>query len=173
MSKVLLTGELHASHLIGLNPDLRVVSIGDLENSLPIYSFEKHPGPKLRLLFDDVDREMPHLGYMPPTMPQMKTLIRFLQEHKDGDWLVHCAQGKSRSSAAVILLGAVHGLSPKEAIAFAETARAETFAAGQRNDIPIRPNRRMIDLGDSLLDLDGELFLAVTETYEYGWGYTG
>lgn len=173
MSRVLLTGEMHASYLIGLNPDLRVVSIGDRENSLPIYSFEQHPGPKIRLLFDDIDRDAPHFGYIPPSMADMRLLIEFLQTHKDDEWLVHCAQGKSRSSAAVMLLGVIRGLSPKDAIAFAENARQETFAAGHRHNVPIRPNRRMIDLGDSLLDLDGELLLAVTETYKYGWVYEG
>lgn len=145
-----------------------VVSIGSPETEPPS-NFDAHPARKLRLLFDDIERE--HSGfYEGPTLADAEAVVRFAEplktERNPGVVLVHCAAGISRSAAAtLILLAAVLGPGrEEEAVRKLVEVKERTAAAGARDpDEYIRPNRRLVWLGDEVLGRGGALLRACVQ----------
>ncbi len=137
-----------------------VVSIGDPGQRLP-FGLWSHPARRLRLVFDDVERDLPRFGYVACVPEQISELISFLQG-APSPLLVHCAAGISRSSAAGLISCAIR-LGPGQettAVAALDAAIAEARAQRLRTAETIHPNRRMIGLADRLLGREGALIAA-------------
>lgn len=133
-----------------------VVSIGDPEDHPPAGYSEVRE--RMRLLFSDtVDEETG------PTVGDVERLIRAASRlaGRSGRVLVHCQAGISRSAAAaMILYAAMLGAGGEE----------EAVARVLRNRPIARPNRRMIEIADHLLEREGRLIAALEAAQaERGW----
>jgi predicted protein tyrosine phosphatase len=119
-----------------------LVSIGDVQDDLPSgYDSVNH---KLRLLVADVVTEF---GATEEDIRQIIALAEDLRS-VTGRVLIHCEAGISRSSAAALIMYACW-LGP------GRERDAMTRVLFQR---PIAiPNRRMVEIGDRLLDRKGRL----------------
>jgi predicted protein tyrosine phosphatase len=115
---------------------------------------------RLELRFHDVIEE--HVpGYDPPQPHHIAALLAFgrdlmLEPHTEAHVLVHCHMGISRSTAAAVLLLA--GSSPNRSATeiMEEVANVRSKAW---------PNLRMIEIGDAMLGLNGDLVEAVRERH--------
>jgi predicted protein tyrosine phosphatase len=127
-----------------------ILSLGD-PGAAPPRGLAEHPARKLRVEFDDLERDpAPGFGYVAVQLAQVRAMLDFLVAC-DGPALIHCAAGKSRSTAAGLLLLA-HRLGPgREAEAVAELKRIRPAAW---------PNRRIVGMGDELLGRGGALIAA-------------
>jgi predicted protein tyrosine phosphatase len=120
---------------------------------------------RLKLNFHDVIEAMP--GWIAPERWDVELLLAFGRnlarpaldigfELSGAHLLVHCHAGLSRSTASAILL-----------LAQRDPAQAAHDIVGQVIRLRPRawPNLRMIEMGDALLDRDGEVVAAVGALY--------
>jgi predicted protein tyrosine phosphatase len=115
---------------------------------------------KLELRFHDVIEE--HVaGYDSPQPHHIESLLAFgrdliKQPAGETHLLVHCHMGISRSTAAALLLlaEAMPNRSAKEMMAEIATVRSKAW-----------PNLRMIEIGDEMLGLNGDLVQAVRDRH--------
>jgi predicted protein tyrosine phosphatase len=120
-------------------------------------SFGEHE--RLSLRFEDIIDELP--GKDAPQPEHVEQLLRFgrdLASEKDAHLLVHCQMGISRSTAAMTLILAQARRDRPPADALAEVARIRRKAW---------PNLRMIEFGDEMLGLKGDLIRAAEDRYGY------
>jgi len=103
---------------------------------------------KIRLLFADATDETG------PTEEDIRTLIVTARalNGRSGRVISHCQAGISRSSAAAVIVYAVMLGPGREQEAVARVMRQREFAS---------PNRKMIEIADRLLKLEGKLIAAV------------
>jgi predicted protein tyrosine phosphatase len=129
--------------------------------------------PLLAMQFDDVPRDLPLSGYRAATREQVEQLLVWWSAHRpdDGDVIVHCAAGISRSSAcALAMIAASFG--GYKARGQARLCILDLLAAvydshqqGLRDDATIRPNPRIVWLADQILGWDGHLLAAVEDVF--------
>ena len=134
-----------------------VVSILDPDSAVPeiFEAFERHE--RLDLRFHDIIDEQPDM--IVPNRHHIERLLRFgramIASSAQVKLLVHCQAGVSRSTAAALLL-----------LAAAQPGQPESAMARLRSIAPNAwPNLRVIELGDALLDLRGQLVAAVRSHY--------
>lgn len=131
-----LVRELRPSHLISIiQPELQPRRPAEITT-------ERH----LRIAVHDIS-EADGFSVLPQA-DDVRTLLDFAESWSpnDGSLLVHCYAGVSRSTAAALI---THFLKTGDADASARSLReAAPYAA---------PNRRILDLADSELGLDGAL----------------
>ncbi len=112
---------------------------------------------RLDMRFHDVID--PHPEFSGPEAEHVERLLAFgrdLPNAGGGHLLVHCHMGISRSSAAMFLLLAQARPDRPAAEALAEVVRIRPHAW---------PNLRMVELGDPMLDRNGELVAAAIARY--------
>lgn len=174
---IVLTDKDIAGVLLQLPADItdvrHVISLGTPGTPAPP-AFDVHPARKIRLEFDDIEVASTLNGYVGPAPEDAEALLQFYREidiQVPGTVLIHCAAGISRSSAATLLLLA-HLLGPgreEAAVQKLLVVHAQTAAAGLRDpEVLIRPNRRLVWLGDQALRRGGALLDAcvrVIRTY--------
>jgi predicted protein tyrosine phosphatase len=127
--------------------------------------------PVLKLTFDDCEQDNGiSLG---PTWEDVEKIIDLAGMIPDvayGYVVMHCLAGVSRSAAAMAILLAARSRTLAEVPLFANLLqhcdRARTD--GLRADYGISPNRRMIWMGDELLDRAGRFGRACEEIYYPG-----
>jgi predicted protein tyrosine phosphatase len=129
-----------------------LISIGEAHNAEPPgYENVRH---KLRLLF--ADSSDPLSGPTEEVVQQIIDVARRLAQ-QGGRVVAHCEAGVSRSAAAAVITYAV-ALGPgREWEAVHRVLQQRPIA---------RPNRRMIEIADDLLDLRGDLVRAVDEAVQ-------
>jgi predicted protein tyrosine phosphatase len=115
---------------------------------------------RLELRFHDVIEEFVP-GYDSPQPHHIEALLAFgrdLRREPEGQahLLVHCHMGISRSTAAAMLLLAAARPESSATAIMAEIAKVRSKAW---------PNLRMIEIGDSMLGLNGDLVQAVRERH--------
>ncbi len=176
-----ITGRDVAAELLGA-PEASgigwVVSIGEVREDMPS-AFAAFDGPKLRLDFDDIERERHQLGYIGPGADDVEALVAFTRQvaaepaHRRAPGLVHCGAGISRSAAAVLTMAATL-LGPgaeTNAVSTLHAARFRTLAEGWREPgVGFRPNRRLVWLADEALGRGGRLLRAVEDGFAYAYG---
>ncbi len=106
----------------------------------------------LALEFNDIHTAAP--GLLLASEGQINELLDFSKDwNGQGSMLVHCWMGISRSTAAALLIIAQYN----------SAQNMDTLVDRLRSNSPMAtPNKRMIELGDQLLRLDGRLVKAVT-----------
>ena len=123
-----------------------LVSIGDPHDDLPVgyHAF----GRKLRLLIADV------LSDEGATEEDVRCIIALAESLRGdtGTVLVHCEAGVSRSSATALIMYACWLGPGSEREAMSRVLAQRPIAA---------PNRRMVEIGDRLLGLNGRLLEAL------------
>ena len=130
-----------------------LVSIGDPHDSLPQgYENVEH---KSRMLIADVVTEE---GATEEDVQQIIQLAEQLKSHS-GKVLIHCEAGVSRSTAAALIIYACWLGPGREHDAMERVIAKRSIAI---------PNRRMVRLADSLLQLDGRLLQARDDLLFYG-----
>ena len=122
-----------------------LVSIGDGDDPLP-QGYE-NVVRKLRLLIADVVSEE---GATEEDVQRIIQLAEELQS-ENGKVLIHCEAGVSRSTAAALIMYACWLGQGREQEAMERVIAQRPYAI---------PNRRMVRLADSLLQLDGRLVQA-------------
>lgn len=111
---------------------------------------------KLRLVFDDVQKDLPKMHRYAPIEAHVEQIIRFARTASDNTrMIVHCAGGVSRSSATALVYLSARGIPPRDAIELCLAAKEA-----------IVPHRNIVAMGDELLGLQGELLRA----RDYVWG---
>ncbi len=128
------------------------ISIGD-PSEMPPAGLLDVPR-RIRLVFHDVDHDTPL--ELAPTEGDVRRIVNFARgiSGADGQLLVHCSAGVSRSTAAAVIVLAVW-LSPGgERDAVQEVFRIAPHAM---------PNRRMVGFADEILERKGALLRALTE----------
>ncbi len=125
-----------------------LVSIGDANDPLP-RGYE-NIARKLRLLIADVVNEEG------ATEEDVQRIIQLADElrSENGKVLIHCEAGVSRSTAAALIMYACWLGPGREHEAMERVIAQRPYAM---------PNRRMVKLADSLLQLDGRLVQARDE----------
>jgi predicted protein tyrosine phosphatase len=150
--KIEVVSRLEAGDIL-CSPDLceeitYLLSIGDVNDSLPLgYENVDH---KLRLLIADVVTEE---GATEEDVQRIIHLAEQLQSD-NGKVLIHCEAGISRSTAAALIIYACWLGQGREHEAMERVIAQRPYAI---------PNRRMVKLADSLLQLDGRLVEARDE----------
>jgi len=151
-----------------------VVSIG--ARMAPPAGFDDiSPKRKLRLAFDDIDNSY-YTGYKRPTIRDINEIVGFARKAKEGNVLVHCAAGQSRSSATALLMimtrmGVGH---EEDAVTHLHHCVAEASGKLLRPPIAgIHPNRLLIWLGDHYFGCEGRLWDATVRSMgpEYTKGF--
>jgi predicted protein tyrosine phosphatase len=151
-----------------------VVSIGAQMNP-PAGFDEISPKRKLRLTFDDIDRPT-YMGYHPPNIRDIDDIVGFACKAQEGNVLVHCAAGQSRSSATALLMILSRMGVGHEQEAVTHLHRCVGLASGKllRPPVtPIHPNRLLVWLGDHYLGCEGRLWTALVRSMgpEYTRGF--
>jgi predicted protein tyrosine phosphatase len=145
-----IASRLEAGRILG-SPErcaelVYLVSIGDPHDDLPAgyHAF----GRKLRLLIGDV------LTDDGATDDDVRRIIDLAESLRDnsGRVLVHCEAGVSRSSATALIMYACWFGAGHEREAMARVLAQRPIAA---------PNRRMVQIGDRLLERQGRLLAAL------------
>jgi predicted protein tyrosine phosphatase len=105
---------------------------------------------RLRLEFDDIYQPQDDPKYVLATWDDILKVIQFTREipQSDGNILIHCHEGISRSAAVALTLYATLLGPGKEEAALAYVLAAQPEA---------RPNPWVIELADAALDRDGKL----------------
>jgi predicted protein tyrosine phosphatase len=156
------------------SPVAWVLSVGDGGSHPPAW-LTAFTGPRLRVAFDDIDRDWHAAGYRGAGEQDVAAVIAFAHEvhgspaARQGNGLVHCGAGISRSSAcAIILAAALLGPGREDhAVAAAKDARTRAAGVGWRPpERGIRPNRRLVDLADRALARGGRLLAATVRGFE-------
>ncbi|HAX79384.1 MAG TPA: hypothetical protein DCY88_27050 [Cyanobacteria bacterium UBA11372] len=128
-----------------------LISIGHPEESKPAgYHLVPH---RLRLEFDDIP--LPISGYTPPGRKDVEKIISFGTSagvSGEGDLLIHCGAGISRSTAAALGIFAA-SLKPQAALLRVILIQPEAL-----------PNRMMVRFADEILGCNGKL-IEVTDNY--------
>jgi predicted protein tyrosine phosphatase len=132
-----------------------LVSIGEPHEELP--AGYQNVERRLRLHFADTVA-----GELSPTKDDVRRIIELAQTlgSSSGRIVVHCAAGISRSSAAALIMYAAW-LGPGRERDALERVLAQRPIA--------RPNRRMVELADELLERDGQLAAVVEDLSAIGW----
>lgn len=135
-------------HVANVRPSHLVSIVGPDE--LPSTPPEVESDCHLRLGCHDIVEPLP--GYILPELEHVQELITFARGwNREGPLLVHCLAGVSRSTAAALIVCAVHG----------EGREAETGQLLRAVAPHAHPNRRMVSLADHLLGREGKLTAAV------------
>lgn len=136
--------------------------------------------PLLALQMDDAPRDLPKIGYVAPTREQVEQLLTWWSATApaDGDVVLHCAEGISRSTACALALFAqdvpqMGGISrPGRMRDAARLAVLDLIAhcyasrrRGLRGYQEINPNVRIVWLADQILGWDGHLLAAVEDVF--------
>lgn len=107
----------------------------------------------LRLMFYDLQHQCIGQDYYKrrpwmifPNESHVKQVIDFTKKHQTGNMLIHCSAGVSRSAALGLIAGCILFNDVKEA-----------FRKVLRWNKGIYPNNLLIEYGDNLLGLNGEL----------------
>jgi predicted protein tyrosine phosphatase len=126
-----------------------LISIGEPENQHPA-GYANVPD-RLRLHFSDT------LDDRGPSEEHVEELIAAAKRisHLRGRVVAHCEAGISRSSAAAIVIYSVLLGPGKEREAFQRVLQQRPIA---------RPNRRMLEIADRLLERNGALIAALEES---------
>ena len=135
-------------HVATVRPSHLVSIVGpdDLPSTPPEVESDCH----LRLGCDDIIEPLP--GYILPEAEHVRELIAFARSwNREKPLLVHCLAGVSRSTAAALIVCAVHR----------EGREAETGQRLRAVAPHAHPNRRMVSLADDLLGCKGKLKAAV------------
>jgi HEAT repeat protein len=130
-----------------------LISIGTPGTPLPV-GFDSVPH-RLRLEFSDIDEPVSEPDMIMPSPGDVLKIVEFasLVARKDGDVLVHCHAGVSRSTAAAltvwaVLLGAEESSQELDVRAMSNVLAATPLA---------RPNRWLVELADEILGREGKL----------------
>ncbi|MBY0459271.1 MAG: hypothetical protein K2V38_18230 [Gemmataceae bacterium] len=134
-----VAGYVAASFLLEREPGRWHTLVALDSDKQPTDFLPRHARSHLCLRFDDIEEPRPPL--VPPTASQVAEAIGFAKEK--GELLVSCRAGRGRSVALAYLI-LFHARGPAEAVAFLDPTRH-------------RPNRRVVELGDALLDSPGAL----------------
>jgi predicted protein tyrosine phosphatase len=116
-------------------------------------------GRRLHLWFDDIPRPRP--GWHEPEGRHAHAIVAFarqLQADRPPGFVVYCAAGISRSSAA--MLGILDACAAPDPLASLHAAVALAQERGWRDETPICPNPRLVALLDAELRRDGRLLRA-------------
>lgn len=125
-----------------------LISIGEPHDRPP--AGYRHVRDKLRLLFSD---SLDESGPAEDDVRAVITAARKLASRR-GRVLIHCAAGISRSTAAAAILHAVLLGPGYEREAVARVMKQREIAS---------PNRKMIEIADRVLGLEGRLVAAVED----------
>lgn len=177
LPKIILCGYHEAEKILSSPTKVDyVISINDWGRA-PLEALLKHPAPKrLVLTFDDIEQaEKRAHGFIGCTLSDMQSVVRFtgtIAEDRSSEptVLVQCAAGISRSAAVVlVLLSALLGRGQERtALDYLEKVRKWSEDNGYRPmDMPVRPNRRVVWLGEEALGTRGALLRALLTTYKY------
>ena len=85
---------------------------------------------------------------------QMAALVKFIEAVQPERLLIHCNAGRSRAPALAIVAAVHAGQGVDQVFA--------TLAA-----LPLRPNRRVLALGEAALGSPGDLVRQATATFDY------
>lgn len=172
MAPIFITGYHDVSRALRGHDIQHVVSIGEVGSKTP-HILSSHPARKVRLEFDDIEYERNLAGYEGPAMQDVEALLCFYEGIDLGEKvLIHCGAGVSRSSAATLLLYAQRlGIGHEdEAVSSLLRAKELTATMGLRDPHEyIRPNRRLVWLGDLALGHGGALLDACSRMDCYSW----
>lgn len=113
-----------------------------------------YPARKLRLQFDDVQRDSSH-GEAPKA-EHIQQIIDFC-DGLEGRTIIHCAAGVSRSTATGFIVLATL-LGPER-----EEEALKILLSRKKH---LRPHRNMVRMADELLGREG----ALVKVYESAWG---
>ena len=109
----------------------------------------------LKFQFDDVT--IPRAGWIHVDRGDIKRIIEFARAlPEDAHLLVHCEQGRSRSTAAAFIVLAAR-MAPGEE----DRAMAEMLRAREDLGFPAKPNTLMIEIADRLLGRGGDMTSAL------------
>lgn len=152
-----------------------VCSIGEVQTRRP-NGFKQVQGNKLRLEFDDIERETLS-WYQGCSQEHIDQTIAWCQRVVDDPQptLIHCAAGQRRSTAVALLLLAMM-LGPgqeAQAVAHLHEAVLSTHARKLRAYTQFQPNRRVVWMGDAALGRKGLLFHALINGFPEGTFRTG
>lgn len=115
--RLTITNRYEAERLLKEESWDALISIGD---SWPPVG-HRRVNRRIRLTFDDIERESIAsimAGYVPPTEADVRQIVEFALQIKDGDRvLIHCAAGISRSTAAAMIVLMERGATEDEALA--------------------------------------------------------
>jgi predicted protein tyrosine phosphatase len=138
------------SRLLGLDdgrsPD-HLVSIVNPEAAEP-FGYGNFQGRKLLLRFQDLSVCWGDLGVRLPEADDVAQIIDFARGVEEGHLLTHCVAGISRSTAAALIVMAVHRR-PEDAFQMGTEIQTSRPQA--------RPNTRMLALADEQLGWEGAL----------------
>ena len=74
----------------------------------------------LPLYFDSITEseaeKFPDLAMIPPSLVHVKKVKAFFNQNTDGNYLIHCFAGHSRSSSVAIFISYLHNHDPQKAI---------------------------------------------------------
>jgi predicted protein tyrosine phosphatase len=132
-----------------------LVSIGEPHEELP--AGYENVARRLRLHFADT-----LAGELSPSKDDVRQIIELAEalRFSRGRIVVHCAAGISRSSGAALIMYASWLGPGRERDALDRVLAQRPIA---------RPNRRMVELADELLERDGQLVAVVQELFATGW----
>lgn len=144
-----------------------LLSLNDADVRSPVWAKGQHA---LTLHVDDIT--FPRAGFSAVMPYHLQRIVDWARGNAERDWLIHCAQGVSRSPAAALVACTALALgkpgdatvAAREAVQTVVAALAETEAQGHRYG-PARPNARFLLLGDELLDCGGQLVAAALEQW--------
>ena len=130
-----------------------LISIGTPGAPLPV-GFDSVPHG-LRLEFSDIDEPMNEPDMVMPSAGDVLKIIEFasLVARKDGDVLVHCHAGVSRSAAAALTVWAVLLATEESSLDVDVRAMSNVLAVRSL----ARPNRWLVELADEILERQGNL----------------
>jgi predicted protein tyrosine phosphatase len=155
-----------------------IISIGDADcDDMPSVFLPYAEGkgiPLTRFQFDDVARSF--TVYVPPSYEDVAAVVE--RERLEGDVLIHCAAGISRSTGMGLAIRA----SQQPGRTSADARRAlwqihddvqDTKSAGFRKHGALNPNPRIVWHTDSILKYDGALMGAFGAEYGDAWADIG
>jgi predicted protein tyrosine phosphatase len=172
---VIIVGKTEASRIL-CQMDWRekikhVCSIGEVQTRRP-NGYKQVRGNKLRLEFDDIEREKMPSGYTGCTQEHIDQTVAWCARvtADPQPTLIHCAAGQRRSTAvALLLLATLLGPGNEaQAVAHLHEAVQSACARKLRAFPQMQPNRRVVWMGDAALGRKGLLFHALIEGFPEG-----